>query len=44
VREVGDHQALLSRGGLYSQLYRRQIELAAAGEGEAVEEWKTGPF
>jgi subfamily B ATP-binding cassette protein MsbA len=25
VREVGDH-ALLSRGGLYSQLYRRQIE------------------
>jgi hypothetical protein len=34
VREVGDH-ALLSRGGLYSQLYRRQIELAAVGEGEA---------
>jgi ABC-type multidrug transport system fused ATPase/permease subunit len=28
IREVGD-QALLSRGGLYSQLYRRQIELAA---------------
>jgi ABC-type multidrug transport system fused ATPase/permease subunit len=28
IREVGDHQALLSRGGLYSQLYRRQIELA----------------
>jgi ABC-type multidrug transport system fused ATPase/permease subunit len=28
IREVGDH-ALLSRGGLYSQLYRRQIELAA---------------
>jgi ABC-type multidrug transport system fused ATPase/permease subunit len=37
IREVGDH-ALLSRGGLYSQLYRRQIELAAVGEGEAVEE------
>ena len=37
IREVGDHQELLSRGGLYSQLYRRQIELAAVGEGEAVE-------
>jgi ABC-type multidrug transport system fused ATPase/permease subunit len=38
IREVGDHEELLSRGGLYSQLYRRQIELAAVGEGEAVEE------
>ena len=37
IREVGDH-ALLSRGGLYSQLYRRQIEQAAVGEGEAGEE------
>jgi hypothetical protein len=37
IREVGDHQ-LLSGGGLYSQLYRRQIELAAVGEGEAGEE------
>jgi ABC-type multidrug transport system fused ATPase/permease subunit len=37
IREVGDH-ALLSRGGLYSQLYRRQIELAAVGQGEAGEE------
>jgi subfamily B ATP-binding cassette protein MsbA len=25
--EVGDHQALLQRGGLYSQLYRRQLEM-----------------
>jgi hypothetical protein len=38
IREVGDHEASLSRGGLYSQLYRRQIELAAVGPGEAVEE------
>jgi len=29
IREVGDHQELLSAGGLYSQLYRRQLELAA---------------
>jgi len=29
IRKVGDHEASLSRGGLYSQLYRRQIELAA---------------
>jgi subfamily B ATP-binding cassette protein MsbA len=33
--EIGDHRELLSRGGLYSQLYRRQIELAAVGQGEA---------
>ncbi len=26
VREVGDHQELLARGGLYSQLYQRQLE------------------
>jgi ABC-type multidrug transport system fused ATPase/permease subunit len=38
IREVGDHEELLSRGGLYSQLYRRQIELAAVGQGEAGEE------
>jgi subfamily B ATP-binding cassette protein MsbA len=25
--EIGDHRGLLSRGGLYSQLYRRQVEL-----------------
>jgi ABC-type multidrug transport system fused ATPase/permease subunit len=37
IREVGDHHELLSRGGLYSQLYRRQIELAAVGQDEAVE-------
>ncbi len=30
IREVGDHEELLSSGGLYSQLYRRQLELAAA--------------
>jgi len=26
--EVGDHHELMRRGGLYSQLYRRQLELA----------------
>jgi subfamily B ATP-binding cassette protein MsbA len=35
--EIGDHRELLARGGLYSQLYRRQIELAAVGSGEAAE-------
>jgi len=28
--EVGDHRELMRRGGLYSQLYRRQLALAAA--------------
>ena len=28
--EVGDHQELMQRGGLYSQLYRRQLELTNA--------------
>jgi len=32
--EIGDHRELLSRGGLYSQLYRRQLELAASGAEE----------
>jgi ABC-type multidrug transport system fused ATPase/permease subunit len=27
ILEIGDHQALMERGGLYSQLYRRQLEL-----------------
>jgi len=27
--EVGDHHELMQRGGLYSQLYRRQLELSA---------------
>lgn len=27
IREVGSHQDLLSQGGLYSQLYERQLEL-----------------
>jgi ABC-type multidrug transport system fused ATPase/permease subunit len=27
--EVGDHRELMERGGLYSQLYQRQLELAA---------------
>ncbi len=31
IREVGDHHELLARGGLYSQLYQRQLELAASG-------------
>ncbi len=26
IREVGDHEELLERGGLYSQLYRRQVD------------------
>jgi subfamily B ATP-binding cassette protein MsbA len=29
IREVGDHHELLARGGLYSQLYQRQLELAS---------------
>lgn len=29
IREVGSHRDLLARGGLYSQLYQRQLELAA---------------
>ncbi|MBN1661377.1 MAG: ABC transporter ATP-binding protein [Anaerolineae bacterium] len=28
--EVGDHRELIDRGGLYSQLYQRQLELAAS--------------
>jgi ABC-type multidrug transport system fused ATPase/permease subunit len=27
--EIGDHRDLMNRGGLYSQLYQRQIELSA---------------
>ncbi len=30
--EVGDHRELLARGGLYSQMYRRQYDLAAIRE------------
>lgn len=30
--EVGDHRELMNRGGLYSQLYRRQLELAVSGK------------
>jgi ABC-type multidrug transport system fused ATPase/permease subunit len=30
IREVGDHCELLARGGLYSQLYQRQLELATS--------------
>ncbi|MFQ6102418.1 MAG: ABC transporter ATP-binding protein [Anaerolineae bacterium] len=38
IREVGDHRELLARGGLYSQLYQRQLELAEIGtEGEVAE-------
>lgn len=36
--EVGDHHELMQRGGLYSQLYRRQVELAMAGEEKELEE------
>ncbi len=32
--EIGDHRELLSRGGLYSQLYRRQLELVAGDPAE----------
>jgi len=32
--EMGSHQELMQRGGLYSQLYRRQLELAVT-EGDA---------
>jgi subfamily B ATP-binding cassette protein MsbA len=28
IREVGDHHELIARGGLYSNLYQRQVELA----------------
>jgi hypothetical protein len=31
---VGDHRELLARGGLYSQLYQRQLELAVSEEQE----------
>ena len=31
ISEVGNHGELLARDGLYSQLYRRQLELAAVG-------------
>jgi subfamily B ATP-binding cassette protein MsbA len=34
IREIGDHHELLARGGLYSQLYQRQLELAASGAEE----------
>ncbi|MFQ5811918.1 MAG: ABC transporter ATP-binding protein [Anaerolineae bacterium] len=30
--EVGHHRQLLARGGLYSQMYRRQYDLAAASD------------
>jgi ABC-type multidrug transport system fused ATPase/permease subunit len=32
IREIGNHSELLALGGLYSQLYQRQLELAAAGD------------
>jgi ABC-type multidrug transport system fused ATPase/permease subunit len=34
INEVGSHEELMSNKGLYSQLYRRQLELATAGENE----------
>jgi len=33
ILEVGDHGELIARDGLYSQLYRRQIELSASTAG-----------
>jgi ABC-type multidrug transport system fused ATPase/permease subunit len=33
IREIGNHQELLARGGLYSQLYQRQLELANEAPG-----------
>jgi len=32
IREIGSHGELLALGGLYSQLYQRQLELAATGD------------
>jgi len=32
--EVGDHSELLARGGLYSQMYRRQYDLTVIRESE----------
>jgi len=32
IREIGNHGELLARGGLYSQLYQRQLELASSGD------------
>jgi ABC-type multidrug transport system fused ATPase/permease subunit len=29
IREIGDHQELLAKGGLYSQLYQRQLALSS---------------
>jgi ABC-type multidrug transport system fused ATPase/permease subunit len=34
IQEVGSHQELLARGGLYSQLYQRQLDLATMGNEE----------
>jgi ABC-type multidrug transport system fused ATPase/permease subunit len=34
IREIGHHRDLLSRGGLYSQLYQRQLELVTVDEGQ----------
>ncbi len=42
IREIGDHYELLARGGLYSQLYRRQLELEHAGKAKAPSPRKTG--
>ncbi len=33
IREIGNHHELLARGGLYSQLYQRQLELTGNDEG-----------
>src|SRR5450759_1487799 len=35
IREVGNHDELLNRGGLYSQIYQRQLELTITGLDQA---------
>ncbi|MCJ7622679.1 MAG: ABC transporter ATP-binding protein/permease [Anaerolineaceae bacterium] len=35
VVEIGDHRELIDRNGLYSQLYKRQLELSSSLEGSA---------
>ena len=36
IREVGDHHELMQRDGLYSQLYRRQLDLSTIRDADGV--------